>query len=83
MTRAVRAPFRSMMALVKSVVPWSTWDTSDAGTPAAPSTASIPATTASSGRSGVVSTLPTWKVRPSSLVRMRSVNVPPMSEPTR
>ena len=48
-----------------------------------PSTASIPATTASSGRSGVVSTLPTWKVWPSSLARMRSVNVPPISDPTR
>ena len=83
MTSAVRAPFRSMMAFVKSVVPWRTWDTRPAGTRAAASTASIPAMTASSGRSGVVSTLPTWKVWPSSLARMRSVNVPPISDPTR
>jgi hypothetical protein len=82
-TSAVRAPFRSIRALVKSVVPWRTCETAAGGVPAWASTASMPATTASSGASGVVRTFPTWKVVPSSLARIRSVKVPPMSEPMR
>src|SRR5262245_8520992 len=72
-----------MRAFVNRVVPWRTWVTSLAGAGAAASTPSIPAITASSGWSGVVRTLPTWNVRPSSLARIRSVNVPPISDPTR
>ena len=55
---AVRAPLRSMRALVTSVVPWITWLTSPAGTPRrAERVARAPSTTASTGRSGVVSDL--------------------------
>ncbi len=79
-TNAVRAPLRSMSALVASVVPWTKTETSDGGSPAAASTRRIPSSTPTSG-AAVVSTLAVS--RPAGLSRTTSVNVPPMSAASR
>src|SRR5262245_34611929 len=75
-TNAVRAPLRSMSALVARVVPWTKTETSDGGRPAVASTRRMPSSTPTSG-AAVVSTFTVS--RPVGLSRTTSVNVPPMS----
>src|SRR2546421_5711062 len=82
-SRAVRAPLRSMMALVTSVVPWITWAAWAAVMPARSSASASAVSTAREGSSGVVSALATVNSPPPSETRIRSVKVPPMSTPTR
>src|SRR5215831_517575 len=79
-TNAVRAPLRSMRALVARVVPWTKTETSDGGSPAAARTRRMPSSTPTSG-AAVVSTLAVS--RPAGLSRTTSVNVPPMSAASR
>src|SRR3984893_12279214 len=75
--RAVRAPLRSMIALVARVVPWMTIATSSAARPAADRIAATPSLTPCSGADGFVRTLVVLR-RP-SCSRATSVKVPPMS----
>ncbi len=79
--RAVRAPLRSMMALVASVVPCTSTPMSAKARPAAASTARVPSMTAASGAFGVVSTLATKRRSPASSTM--SVKVPPISTASR
>ena len=74
---AVRAPRRSMTALVASVVPCTNTATSQKPRPASARISRTPSRTASSGRCGVVSSLRVSRRPPSSSTT--SVNVPPMS----
>src|ERR1051325_8905159 len=76
-TRAVRAPLRSMRALVASVVPGTTRPTSAGGHLASARMDRTPSITPRSGASGVVRTFMAWAS--SSLSRTTSVNVPPIS----
>ena len=75
-------PLRSMIALVATVVAWSTVSSSAAATPASARSRSKPATTARAGSSGL---LATFRKRGgvSGPARTKSVNVPPMSNATR
>src|SRR5580698_2876510 len=79
--KAVRAPLRSISALVASVVPWMTRSTSVGFTPASASADAIPCSTACSGARGVVRTLVVTNRLP--ICTAMSVKVPPMSTPTR
>src|ERR1044072_1596674 len=74
---AVRAPRRSITALVASVVPCTNTATSPKPFPASARISRTPSRTASSGRCGVVSSLRVSRFPPSS--NTTSVNVPPMS----
>jgi len=74
---AVRAPLRSINALVASVVPCTTSVTSCGRHFASARMERTPSSTARSGASGVVSTLMLCEVAPVSSTT--SVNVPPMS----
>ena len=78
---AVRAPLRSISALVASVVPRIRRSTRGHARPAWPSSSSMPCSTAVSGASGVVSSLADQ--RRGSCSRTISVNVPPTSTATR
>src|SRR5262249_33682136 len=79
-TNAVRAPLRSMRALVARVVPWTKTETSDGDSPAAARTRRGPAIRPPRGGAGVGP----WAVpRPAGLSRPTSVNVPPMSAASR
>ena len=77
---AVRAPLRSMMALVAKVVPCITIAKSAGARPASRKTARIASMTARSGASGVVSTLLLNRRPPASSAT--SVKVPPISTPS-
>src|SRR4029450_9231893 len=76
-TSAVRAPLRSIKALVASVVPWTTSPTVDGGHLACARMVRTPSITPRSGASGVVRTFMAWAL--SSISRTTSVNVPPIS----
>ena len=78
---AVRAPLRSMMALVASVVPCTNTPMSPNVRPASASALRAPSMTATSGSRGVVSSLATCRRPP--LSSTMSVNVPPMSTASR
>ena len=78
---AVRAPLRSMIALVASVVPWITTPTSPGASPASASTRATASITPRSGAAWVVSTLVVYCAVPISSAT--SVKVPPMSTPIR
>src|SRR5690242_1930847 len=79
--KAVRAPLRSISALVASVVPWITRSTSAGFTPASLSACAMPCSTACSGARGVVRTLVVTERLP--IWTAMSVKVPPISTPTR
>src|SRR5207253_95627 len=81
-SNAVRAPLRSMIAFVKSVVPWTNNESSPAEAPASASASTRTRSTASAGESFVESVF-AIATTPSPSARHRSVNVPPMSTPTR
>jgi hypothetical protein len=74
---AVRAPLRSISALVAKVVPCTTRLTSCGRHFASARIERTPSSTARSGASGVVRTLMAWAVVPVSSTT--SVNVPPIS----
>jgi hypothetical protein len=76
-TSAVRAPLRSISALVASVVPSTKRATSDAGSLAWPRISVMPSITPCSGAPGVVSTLAVQRAPPACSTT--SVNEPPMS----
>src|SRR4029453_14170939 len=76
-TSAVRAPLRSIRALVASVVPCTTSPPSDGGHLASARMDRTPSITPRSGASGVVRTFMAWAL--SSRSRTTSVNVPPIS----
>ena len=78
---AVRAPLRSMRALVARVVPWTKTATSAGVIALSSSTVSSASKTPASGARGVVRTLAVR--RPAGASRTTSVNVPPMSAATR
>ena len=78
-TSAVRAPLRSISALVASVVPWMTRPISPGAAPARPSAVPMPSSTPRSGASCVVSTLVETCAAP--LSSTTSVKVPPTSTP--
>ena len=78
---AVRAPLRSISALVASVVPWMMIESAEAGMRASASTALIAAITPRSGAAGVVNTFAVKRRPP--LSSATSVKVPPMSTPRR
>src|SRR5919202_4623242 len=80
---AVLAPLRSIRALVTSVVPWIIVFSWSAATSSRSRRSTNPSSTASEGSSGVVRTLPTARSPVASARRTMSVNVPPMSMPTR
>src|SRR5215212_975008 len=80
---AILAPLRSIRAFVTSVVPWTIVPTCRASTPSRPSNSASPLSTPSDGSSGAVRTLPTARLPVSSSIRTISVNIPPMSTPTR
>src|SRR5881397_2902779 len=77
------APWRSMMALVTSVVPCTSWPRSEKRRPAARSSSSSPSSAPADGSLGVVRHL--WiRIRPVSVsCSTKSVKVPPMSKPIR
>ena len=81
--RAVRAPLRSRMALVATVVACRMPDTSPGATSAVRSSVSSPSSTAMAGSRGVVATL--WKRRTPARrsSSTKSVKVPPISNATR
>ena len=80
-TSAVRAPLRSISALVASVVPWITSATSSGATALASIAWARAWRTPSSGASGVVSTFAVIRSGPRSSTI--SVKVPPISTPIR
>ena len=80
-TSAVRAPLRSISALVASVVPWITSATSAGATPQVSIAWARAWRTPSSGASGVVSTFAVIRSGPRSSTI--SVKVPPISTPIR
>ena len=77
----MRAPLRSMRALVAKVVPWTKTATSAGATAPSPITFSKASKTPASGARGVVRTLAVR--RPAGASRTTSVNVPPISAATR
>src|SRR6266540_1757472 len=79
----MRAPLRSISALVASVVPCTTAWTASWATPASPSNAWTACSTPWAGSFEVVRTLPTRTAPVVSSTTTRSVNVPPMSTPRR
>ena len=81
--RAVRAPLRSMMALVTKVVPCTRCLTWDGLTPRLAKTFLITRSTPREGSSEVVRTLPTVVCPVWSSTISKSVKVPPMSTPMR
>ncbi len=80
---AVRAPLRSMTALMTSVVPWMTCSVAVTKPGWRASSLPTPSSTASEGSAGVVSTFSTVNAPVASSRRTKSVNVPPMSQPSR
>ena len=78
-----RAPFRSISALVASVVPWIRARTPAGPAPASWSSVTTPSSTACDGSLGVVRSLPTRTAPVVSSTQTRSVKVPPMSTPMR
>ena len=80
-TSAVRAPVRSISALVASVVPWMTSATSSGAAPQLSIACASPSRTPASGASGVVSTFALIRSGPRSSTI--SVKVPPISTPIR
>jgi hypothetical protein len=82
-TSPVSTPFASRSAFVATVVPWETWLTSPGSTSALASIVSMPSIAPFQKSGGVVGTF-SWKMVPaSSSTSRRSVNVPPMSNPSR
>ncbi len=77
---AVRAPRRSSIAFVATVVPWPRWATSPAPRPASASASRTPAITPTEWSATVVATLAVTSLPPAT--RATSVNVPPTSTPT-
>jgi hypothetical protein len=78
---AVLAPLRSISAFVASVVPWMTRSTCPGSTPAAAITLRTASSPPASGALGVVSVFAVKRRSPTSSAT--SVNVPPMSIPSR
>ena len=72
-----------MTALVTSVVPCAIDSTSDMGTFSRRRRAAVPSITAIEGSAGVVRRFATTISLPRSSKRAKSVNVPPMSIPSR
>src|SRR5438552_3672741 len=72
-----------MTRFAPSVVPWTACATSESATDAARSTSARPRKTASEGSRGVVSCLPTNTSPVSAFWSTKSVNVPPISNPSR
>ncbi len=81
--RPVRAPFLSMMEFMTSVVPWMISSNFPTKSGVAFSRARIPSSTASDGSRGVVRHLPVMISPVSSFSKTKSVNVPPISHPSR
>ena len=79
----IRAPLRSISALVASVVPWISARTAVVAAPASCSRVTTPSSTACDGSFGVVRSLPTRTAPVVSSTQTRSVKVPPMSTPIR
>ncbi len=83
-SRPVGAPRRSMTAFVQSVVPCTIESTDGSGTRwSGEQRRATPARTASDGSCGDVSSLAKCIVPVVSSTSTKSVNVPPMSTPTR
>ena len=80
-SRAVLAPLRSITAFVASVVPWTTRPTCWGSMPACAVAELIAVSTPSSGALGVVSVFAVKRRSPTSSAT--SVNVPPISRPSR
>ena len=79
----VFAPRRSMTALVTRVVPCAIVSTSAMGTSSRRRRAAVPSITTIEGSAGVVRRLSTAISLPLSSNSAKSVNVPPMSMPSR